>query len=505
MYFYFRFLYFLVFISLSGSILIAQNTRSVQVVNADILEIAKTPEGELLRKLVGNVVLQQDTTFLFCDSAYYFTERNFIEAYSKVKILIGKNISIQGDKLSYDGNSRIAELYHNVLLTHKHNQLKTHRLTYYRAEGYAVYREGGTLSDSENELSSKQGYYYTRSKIAYFYQKVVMKGKNFQLTTDSLKYIFPEKKAIFIAPTFITTTDNQEIYTERGHYLSTQKEAFLYQNSILKDSTYTIKADTIFYQDSLQKGWFHCAVSIRRDSSLSVYGERAWLDRKLKELKITENSYLVYYFAKDTLVLFGDTLYSRYDTLNRYQRLRAYPTVRLTFGSVLAIADSLEYNFRDSTLKLMQDPVLWSENYQLSGDTIILFFRGNTLDSLVIPSNSWGIQQEDSVFFNQIKAKTLIAKLRQNQIYYLYLNGNCESIYIVKDGSKYLGLNKSLSKEMKIFFRENKPSRVVFMQKPQATFFPIYQVWKKNHLLPGFEWRQNEKPSYYLGSKALAN
>jgi hypothetical protein len=172
---------------------------------------------------------------------------------------------------------------------------------------------------------------------------------------------------------------------------------------------------------------------------------------------------------------------------------------------VQAIADSIEYNIIDSTLKLMREPALWSSNYQLTGDTITVFFKSNKVDSLAIPGNSFGIQQEDSIFFNQVKGKTLAAKFKENRINYLDLRGNCESIYTVKDGIKYIGLNKSLSRDMKIFFKENKPSKIVFIQKPKATFFPIYEVWKKNHLLPGFEWREDERPRYYLGSKALEN
>jgi lipopolysaccharide export system protein LptA len=496
---------FVIFMRFGATVLQAQNTRQIEVINSDVLEIIKTPEAGTLRKLLGQVILRQDTAFLYCDSAYYFTERNFIEAFSKVKIQIGKDITISGNKLTYDGNTRIAELYDNITLTQKQNQLKTNRLTFYRNENYGEYKQGGILNDLENTLRSDIGYYYARPKVAHFYKNVVMKGRNFILQTDTLHYETQNRKALFIAPTYITTNDSQFIYTERGYYLTRQKEVFLYQNPSFRDGVYRMRADTIFYQDSLKKGWGACNVSVQKDTSLWVYGEKTWFDRKNKEVKITETPYLLYFFEKDTLVIFADTLYSRDDTLNRYRRLRAYPNARLTLQSAQAIADSIEYNIIDSTLKLMRKPALWSGEYQLTGDTITVFFKGNKADSLVIPSNSFGIQKEDSIFFNQVKGKTLAAKFKQNQIAYLALRGNCESIYTVKDGIKYIGLNKSLSRDLKIFFKENKPNKVVFIQKPKATFFPIYEVWKKNHLLPGFEWREAEKPRYYLGSKALEN
>ena len=71
--------------------LIAQ--KKLKLEHADRLS-GTTANGERIDKLNGNVVFKQNTTTIYCDSAYFYKSRNTIEAFGKVRITEGDSVTI---------------------------------------------------------------------------------------------------------------------------------------------------------------------------------------------------------------------------------------------------------------------------------------------------------------------------------------------------------------------------------------------------------------------------
>ena len=63
------------------------------------------------------------------------------------------------------------------------------------------------------------------------------------------------------------------------------------------------------------------------------------------------------------------------DSTNRY--FEAFNHVRIFSDSVQSVCDSMFYSFKDSVFRLYKDPVVWSKENQVTGDTILLFFTKN--------------------------------------------------------------------------------------------------------------------------------
>lgn len=59
----------------------------------------------------------QNTTTIYCDSAWLFRDKNAIEAFGNVKIVEGDSITITSRHLEYDGNTKKAKLRNNVVFT----------------------------------------------------------------------------------------------------------------------------------------------------------------------------------------------------------------------------------------------------------------------------------------------------------------------------------------------------------------------------------------------------
>lgn len=492
-----------------------EEIKQIEIINSDLLSIEKNVKGSI-RILNGNVELRHDTLTLYCDSAKVYSENNFVEAFSKVKIITPNGTSLDCDKLTYDGINKILELYQNIILTNGTAKLETQRLTYNRITGIGKYFQKGKLTQPKTSMVSNVGIYDTKKDQAYFTKNVVYQNSELILLTDTLDYDTKFKIATFKAPTHIKTKDSTFAYTERGYYNSVEKEIYLHRNPFLKDTSYSFYGDTIFYNDSTKTGWAKCNIFIiSKDSNQIMGGEYGLINRQNNFAQIYSDSYAINRSveknkktqqptsAGESMVIFADTLTSEttvtgLDSISR-RVLKAVQNVKISSKSFSAICDSLIYYRDDSIFYLYKEPIVWSDSSQLSGDTIVIWTGKNKIDSLAVRNNSFALTKVDSIFFDQLQGNNLNAKFdNKNQIIYLGISGNAESIYTVKDEKKYVGLNKSVSKRISIFFEKNKPQKIIFIEKPSAIFYPIHEVWLNPPKLGRFKDLKIKKPKKYF-------
>ena len=134
--------------------------------------------------LKGNVVFRHDDALMYCDSAYFYENTNSLDAFGHVRLVQGDTLEGFGDKLFYNGNTKLARLRRRVKLVHgRVNEnptiLTTDSLNYDRAAGIAYYFTGGTVEDSLNTLTSVRGNYRPGTKQAVFSKNVKLVNPNF--------------------------------------------------------------------------------------------------------------------------------------------------------------------------------------------------------------------------------------------------------------------------------------------------------------------------------------
>ena len=76
------------------------------------------------------------------------------------------------------------------------------------------------------------------------------------------------------------------------------------------------------------------------------------------------------------------------------------------------VCDSMQFNTRDSILYMYTDPIVWNEQYQIYGDTILIFMNDSSIDFAHVKQFAFAIQQIDSTAFNQLKGNDLKAYFR---------------------------------------------------------------------------------------------
>jgi len=476
----------------------------VEILNADVLTIFQSDSGTV-RQMTGNVKFRQDSVLMFCDSALHYAELNYLEAHKRVKIIISDTTIITGDVLNYDGESKVADLFRNVVMKDGATVLKTERLRYFRLTGIAVYPQKGRIEDGDNILTSETGFFHTESNRAYFRKNVRLDNPEFRLETDTLAYHTETKTALFIDPTFIfTKTDT--LFTTDGWYDTRARKAELYSRSWMRDSTYQISADTLMYDEGNNFGEGIGNVHLmKKDSTVEIRGACGEFLRAQGSSLVYGEPWMVYKMEDDTLHLLARHFKAVQDTLQDSTLIHAYPEVRLLMRNLQGICDSLVYSEKDSLLYLLQDPVIWSEENQASGDTILLWMKNEAADSVRIKQKCFLITREDTVGFNQVKGKQIYGKFRDNELYRMLVSGNAESIYFSKNEEKntYEGVNQSLSNDILMYFGENKPLRITFITKPEGSFSPMFEVIDNSPKLEDFRWRPEDRPGHRKALGAL--
>ena len=147
--------------------------RKVKLKHANTL-VGSVKNGERYDRLIGEVVMVQNKTTIYCDSAHFFKTQNRVEAYGHVHITEGDSVDCTSLELIYEGDKKIAHLRKKVVFTKLGiATLYTDFLDYDREKNKAKYFNGGKLVDTTNVLISKKGYYDIHTNLASFKTDVV--------------------------------------------------------------------------------------------------------------------------------------------------------------------------------------------------------------------------------------------------------------------------------------------------------------------------------------------
>jgi hypothetical protein len=142
------------------------------------------------------------------------------------------------------------------------------------------------------------------------------------------------------------------------------------------------------------------------------------------------------------------------------------------------------------------NPILWAQGSQLTGDTIYLQLKNKKLNNMLLQHNSFIVNSEDkdSTNFNQIKGKVITGYFRDNKLNQLFVDGNAESVYYVKDDTSYVGLNHQISSRIKMNFSNGKLKAINFIRAVQASTKPMDKLTEEDRILKGFIWKPKDRP-----------
>ena len=176
----------------------------------------------------------------------------------------------------------------------------------------------------------------------------------------------------------------------------------------------------------------------------------------------------------------------------------AYKNVKIFSDSLQAVGDSLFFSGQDSVFRLFNEPIIWAQENQISGDTIYLFLKNKKPERLYVFENAISISKVDSsIYFNQVKGNSINALFDSTgQVHFLTAKGSAENIYYAQDEQKgFVGVNKNSCDLIEINFTDGKPKRVKFINNLEGGLLPMRG--KTNHeelKLKSFNWQDKIRP-----------
>ncbi|MFN3998270.1 OstA-like protein [Algoriphagus sp.] len=470
----------------------AQESSTLEIIKADLLRGANGFD-----RLLGNVQMKHQNSLIYCDSAYFFRTENRAQLFGRVRIQDTEDpITTTSTYAEYDGNTKVAKLRNKVVFTNQTTTLYTDYLDYNRETNVATYFNNGKVVDSTNVLTSERGVYEVNVERITFRQNVVLVNPDYTMKTDNLVYLTIPKTSETKDLTNIVSKEGYKLDAQKGSFYDTQQKQFRFFDGIVETEESRIKAMELFYDEG--KAYYKGKDDVRvlnKERQVEVYGDNGeyWEERKYS--LVHGNALVRKYFEKDTLFMTADTLISQDSEADTAKFLLAFKSIKLTKTDLAGIADSLVYNYSDSSIRLFQDPVMWNQKSQISADSMVFFIVNEELDRVYMKDKAFAIMSDTLLNFNQMKGREMTGYFLDGQMEKLFIEGNGESLYFALEADTLTqGINRILSANIKLTFEEGAIRKANFGIRPDGKFTPVQKIDEKISRLDGFNWRIEEKP-----------
>ncbi len=444
-----------------------------------------------ITKLVGNVVFQQDEVIGYCDSAYLHENSNVIEAFGKmVKIHINDSVTLYGKYVIYNGDTKIASISKNVILKDHTSSLHTDSLIYNLNTDIAYYLTGGEMINKENTLNSIVGYYYTETSWIYLYRNVSLVNESYTMTCDSLSFNTDTEIVYFISRTHLVSEDN-EIYTTSGWYDTKQDISLLVKDVEIYNEAQQVFGDSIYYdkEKAFGIGWNNVIVNDTAKGYM-LYGNFVEYYESNGISTATDSAMLVLIDAGDSLYVHADTFHVHIDSLQEPQLILGFHHVKFFREDLQGACDSISYSMADSLLVMYYNPVVWSENYQMTADTIFFYTIDSVHSRLHLSKAAFIVSsQYGETEFDQIKGFDIYGLVYNRELQHIDVIGNAEYLYYLQeDDGSLIGINSAATSEMRILFKDKEVSSLVKYNDPDGKIHPDKELSGEDRKLKDFRW-----------------
>ncbi|HUX57401.1 MAG TPA: OstA-like protein [Bacteroidales bacterium] len=500
-----RYLLYLLIFLLFSSALHSQSTpvknpgrNSIELLNADDDIIMRDPiTGKDIHRFHGNVQFRHNEITMSCDSAHFSPDKNQVTAFSKIHIEQGDTLDLFGDYLFYNGKSEIAFVNGNVELIDKETHLYTDTINYDVKNRIARYTDNGRITNAENTLTSIIGVYFVRENLFHFKDSVKIVNPDYVITADTMDYNTETETAFFTGPTELNG-DSLYTYCEKGWFDTKFDVSSLWKNAMIDTRKQIIHGDSLYFDDKSGYGESFGNVVIEdTTNNLIIKGNYAWYFKEPESFMVTDRAMFIQNSNGDSLFLHADTIsaITVSDTSGKgYRLMRAYYGCRIFSENLQAKCDSLSYSYQDSVIRFYKSPIIWSEENQLTSDSMAIFTKNQKTDRLELYNSAFVTSQIDSTRFNQIKGRSLVGYFINNELHKINIKGNGESIYFLLDGPFIAGINQSKCANIEAYVEKGKITEIYEYQNPVGFIDPPLLPSSGSLRLEGFNWFDNLRP-----------
>lgn len=475
-------------------VLFAQQPQKVDI-QSGFLEIRPDFPNAVIytKELNEQVYIVHEGIEMWCDQAFVYMNDNFVKAFGNVRITQGDTMTLISKYAEYNGNTKFAYASGDVILKEPNSTLTTETLYFDRNKQQAFYRTGGKVVDTASTLTSNMGRYFAETKRYQFLSNVVLVNPDYTINTNQLDFYTETGHAYLYGPSTIVS-ETSTVYCERGFYDTRNDKGHFTKNAKIDYENRTVFGDSIYFD---QKTSFASAtnnIKIRDTLNNSIVrGHYAEVFRDKDSVFITKRAVAITVRDNDSIYIHADTL--RITGKPDHRILKGFYDARIYKSDMSGKADSIYSDEKSGITKLLRNPIMWSGENQMTGDTIHLLSNTITekLDTLKVFNNAFLIQK-DSAGFNQVKGDILIGLFTDNELDTININRNAEVIFYTRnENDELVGINHSRSSSLQLTLKEQEIETIRFIRQADGKLHPVSQFPENSRILRGFNWRGEER------------
>jgi lipopolysaccharide export system protein LptA len=329
------------------------------------------------------------------------------------------------------------ELFGDVRLVRDSTTLQSPEGIYYGNEQRAVMLKGVLLQRGGTILTARSGDYRTREKIARFTGSVVVRDSLSETRCDYLEYFEHEERSI--------AAGNVQVRN-------------------LRDNTMVVG-------DSL----------INDDRTRYTIVPR---NPRFVQIDTTEEKV-------DTLLITSSLMEAYQDTARRYIATGNVAVVR---SDVAARAAKATYFNRNDVIILQGQPIVWHEENQITGDSIVIVLSNRRLQRVFVFGRAMAISRADTANlarFDQLSGRAMTLHFSDDKLSRIEVDRTATSLYYLYDKGKPNGANRASGDRIEMEFVDGRIERIKIIGGVEGRYLPEEMLAgrEQNYNLDGFKWR----------------
>jgi lipopolysaccharide export system protein LptA len=376
--------------------------QTIRLIHADSL-VGYTRGNDNYRELIGHVKMQRGNTVLSCDTAVQNLTQDIVDLYGDVNVeddtltlltkqaryfskakLVSSDTSVYlndrhrtltANRGSYDTEAKVAQFHGNVFVRDSTSQLRAQQLTYFR-------REDKTVADSDVQIKNLE------NNITVYGCHFEDYGKrNFSVMTGSPLLIQIDTSSDGKIDTLLITARRMEAYRDSAN------ERFVADDSvqIIRDSLSARCGHGIYFSND--------SVVVLQNDPIVWYGDNQLTGDSvavhIHNKRVTRVDVSGSAFAVER----SDSIYS-----DRFNQIKGKV---LTMFLVDREIDRIVVENNATSLYYLYDKDKPNGLNRVSGDRVIMYFKGGKIDRIAVISGVEGNYYPEKLVRNRVSSYNL--------------------------------------------------------------------------------------------------
>ena len=199
----------------------------------------------------------------------------------------------------------------------------------------------------------------------------------------------------------------------------------------------------------------------------------------------------------DSLAMDSMSIEKPFPADSTYKMIKAYRNVRMYRSDTQLVSDSLVMLNTDSIIRLYREPILWNETNQVTSDSMAIYTRNEAISKVHFMGDPIMGSEIDTMYYNQVKGKEMIAHFADGSVYRNDVNGNAQTIYYLQEeeSTEVTGLMYIESSGISFYLVDGEMDKITYKQNPEYVIYPMGMIPEtQKHRLDNFQWHDDKRP-----------